>query len=291
MVVYEPNGTRHPMGTWAGELPRVGTVFLDEFGQAEDDVKKAAAELVLHGAVGTSVLPEGWRVVAASNRMTDRSGVVRNMAFITNRRMELKVDPSLPAWLEWANKQADRPHYLTLSFAQKNPDLVFRDAVPAGTDPFCTPRTLCMADHVLKAMRSPEDIAKDRLPLDSVAREACAGLMGAGETAQFYVHMKFADELPDIADIESNPSRCKLPSARDAQMVCGYMLAHHVTDKNASAIVKYMERLGTEMQVLAVRAITAQADTFPQRAQAIINTKEMTAWFGRNKDLLIASRA
>ena len=293
LTVYHPDGSVSPRGTYDGPVPRVGVLFLDEFGQAEDDVKKAAAELLLHGEVGTAALPADWRVIAASNRMTDKSGVVRAMAFITNRRMEIMVDPLVAPWLEWANRQHPdhRPHYLTLSFAQKNPDLVFRDSVPANPGPFCTPRTLCMADAVLRAMRSPEDIQRNRLPLDSIAREACAGLMGAGETAQFYTHMKYADELPDISDIEAAPMKAKLPAARDAQMVCGYMLAHHVTEKNAQAIVKYIERLGTEMQVLAVRAINAQAETQPARAAAILNTKEMGVWFSKNKDLLIASRS
>jgi hypothetical protein len=289
MTVYHPDGSVTPRGEYDGPVPDVGVLFLDEFGQAEDDVKKAAAELLLHGEVGTSALPAGWRVVAASNRMSDKSGVVRAMAFITNRRMELQVNPLVAPWLSWANRQEPdlRPHYLTISFAQKNPDLVFRDAVPTNPGPFCTPRTLCMADAVLRAMRGPEDIKRNRLPLDAIAREACAGLMGSTETAQFYTHMKYADELPDIADIERAPDRAKLPSAMDAQMVCGYMLAHHVNEKNAVPIIKYIERLTNEMQVLAVRAISAQAE----RASAILATKEIGQWFARHKELFIASKS
>ena len=293
MEVAAPDGTFYRRGTYLDGIPRVGVLDMDEFGQAEDDVKKAAADILLYGSCGSASLPELWRVVAASNRMSDRSGVSRNLTFLVNRRCQHNIDPSLPVWLEWANRQApdQRPHYLSISFAQKNPDLVFRDAVPAGTDPFCTPRTLCLMDQDLRALRSAEDIAKDRLPTDAGAREVCAGWIGSGEAAQFFTHLKYADELPDISDIEKQPKRAKLPAARDAQMVCGYMLAHHVTAKNAPQIMEYLERLNVEMQVLSVRAITAQADTFPERAAAIIDTREMSNWFARHKDLLMASRA
>lgn len=288
-VVIEPDGTVHAEGTWSGEMPRVGTLFLDEFGQADDEVKKAAAELVYKGQVGTTHLPPGWRVVAASNRMSDRSGVVRALRFITNRRMELHVDARLPAWLNWANgqKPENRPHFLTLSFAQQNPGLVFRDEVPAGHDPFCTPRTLCLMDRDLMALRTPQDIAKNTMPLDPIAREVCAGWIGAAEAAQFFTHMKYSNEIPEMSAIEKDPSNAKLPPNRDAQMVTAYMIAHNVTEKNATNVMHYVNRLQIEMQVLAVRAITQRQN----QARAIVETPEFSKWLMRHKDVLIASKS
>lgn len=288
-IVFEPDGTIHQAGTWTGPIPRVGNLFLDEFGQAEDEVKKPAAELLYKGNVGTKRLPDLWRVVAASNRLSDRSGVMRELMFIVNRKCTLNVDAHLPSWLEWANARPpeSRPHYLSISFAQKNPDLVFRDAVPPGSDPFCTPRTLCLLDQDLAALRSDKDVRADRLPTDDIAREVAAGWIGGGEAAQFFTHLKYADELPDVADIERDPKKAKLPANKDAQMVCGYMLAHNVNDKNAPQMMAYIERLNIEMQVLAVRAVTAQQD----RARHIVNTQAFTHWLKNNKDLLIASRS
>lgn len=287
--VVEPDGTWHKAGTWTGAIPEAGNLFLDEFSQAEDDVKKPAAELVYKGSVGNTQLYPHWRVVSAGNRLSDRSGVMRELMFIVNRRCKLSIDASCPAWLNWANAQQPetRPHFLTLSFAQKNPDLVFRDAVPPGSDPFCTPRTLCLLDQDLAALRSDQDIKLDRLPTDNLAREVAAGWIGAGEAAQYFTHLKYADELPDLADIERDPKKAKLPANRDAQMVCGYMLAHNVNEKNGAPMLAYIERLHKEMQVLAIRAITAQQD----RVKHVLETKEFTLWFKSNKDLLMASRS
>lgn len=289
LIVIEPDGTVHQEGSWTGEIPRIGILFLDEFAQAEDEIKKPAAELIYKGNVGPSRLPPGWRVVAAGNRMSDRSGGLRELMFIVNRRCKLAIDANLPAWLTWANAQPPehRPHYLSMSFAQKNPDLVFRDAVPAGSDPFCTPRTLCLMDRDLQALRSAEDVKKDRLPLDSAAREVAAGWIGGGEAAQYFTHLKYADELPDIDDIERDPMSAKLPPNRDAQMVAGYMLAHNVNKKNADKVMQYLKRMQIEMQVLSVRAVTAQQD----RAKDIVNSVQFSQWLLKNKELLFASRA
>ena len=286
--VYTPDGKVHGRREWTGELPEYGVVFLDEFGQSEDEVKKAAAELLLHGEVGDTSLPMGWRVLAASNRMSDRSGVMRAMMFVVNRRAQLNIDPSLPAWVEWASSRPaeSRPHYLTISFARKNPDLVFRDKVPDGSDPFCTPRTLCLMDRDLQALRSDEDIAQDRMPLNDLAREMAAGWIGKGEAAQYYTHLKYADELPDIADIVRDPMAAKLPITRDAQMVCGYMLAHSVTAKNARNVLRYTMRLNIEMQVLTVQAIIKSP-----LASALAMEPELVTWITKNKKLLIESRS
>lgn len=288
--VVTPDGKWYRPGLWDGELPRIGNLFLDEFAQAEDEVKKPAAELIYKGNVGTCTLPDGWRVIAAGNRVSDRSGVMRELMFLVNRRCRLSIDPSLPAWLEWANRQPpqNRPHYLTMSFAQKNPDIVFKDAVPDTTDPFCTPRTLCLMNADLMSLRSDEDVVKDRMPLDHIAREVAAGWIGDGSAAQFFTHLKYADQLPDIEDIEKDPTKAKLPDGRDAQMVCAYMLAHNVTEPNAGNVIKYLTRLNIEMQVLAIRAISAQGS---ERSKAIVVQPGYMSWLQKNKDLLIASRS
>ncbi len=289
MKVFLPDSTIIPKGAWVDEIPRIGVVFLDEFGQAEDDVKKTAADLLLHGQVGNTRLTTHWRVAAASNRMADRSGVLRALTFLTNRRLALSIDPHLPTWNDWVNALAPelRPHHLTVSFANRQPDLVFRDAVPPGDNPFCTPRTLVLMDRDLRALRSAEDVAREKLPMDGIAREVCAGWIGGGESAQYFTHIRFADELPDIADIERDPARAKLPPARDAQMVCAFMLAHQVNKRNADRVMTYIERLNIEMQVLSIKTINNQDD----KKEFMVNTPMFTSWLLTHKDLLIASHA
>lgn len=289
--VVTPDGVWHKPGQWPADMPmpRIGGLFLDEYAQADDDVKKPAAELLLNGRVGTCELPPGWRVIAASNRMSDRSGVLRPLMFAINRRMELRIDAHLPTWEDWCNAQPveHRPHYLTLSFARKHPQLVFRDEIPTGTDPFCTPRTLIMMDANLRALRTAEETKRGVLPMDHIAREVCAGLIGPGECAQFMSHIKFADSLPDIEDVIKTPKTAKLPDGLDGQMVCAFFLAHQVDDKSCAPILEYIKRMKAEMQVLCVTTITKQQD----RAKHLATQRMYTEWLLRNRDVLVASQS
>lgn len=297
IMVYEPDGSSPlgyklwPLGTWPADrpLPRIGGSFLDEFGQGEDEVKKPAAEYVLKGEIGTNQLPPGWRVIAASNRMSDRSGVVRPLGHVINRRMEVFLTGSYEIWNEdFVQKlpPEKRPHHLTVSFAQMQPQIVFKDAVPIDNKAYTTPRSLVAADRTLRALATDAQRADNALPIDDLAREAAAGWLGEGDASQFFVHCKYSEQLPKIEQVEARPDEAKLPSGLDAQMVCAHMLSHAITAKNAKPIVKYAMRLNIEMQALMFRNVTQQ----PHTAAAVLNTPEFGAWVAKNKDLIIASR-
>lgn len=290
--VFMPDGRvfRAPLSDAGMTVPEVGILYFDEWGQGEDDVKKSLAEVLYKRRLGNDHLPEpGWRVIAASNNMGDRAGVVRPMTHITNRRMELRIEGQYPVWEDWCNSlpEAIRPHHYTVSFAHQHPQLVFRENVPPGNDPFCTPRSLVAMDRDLRALRSPEDIARDRLPVDFIAREVARGHIGPGESAQFMTHLKYADELPMISDIERDPMRAKLPSRPDAQMVCAFMLGNHVTEDNAAKIMRYMSRMDVEHQALAMKQVSHQTE----KAAIMMNIPECADWFITHKDLLIAAKA
>lgn len=290
VTVFTPDGNVYLPGSWDGPIPRVGIVFLDEWGQAELDVQKAAAELVLNGRVGTFVLPTGWRVVAASNRMSDRAGVIKPLTFITNRRREVEIEAHLPTWNAWVDAQPAhlRPHHLTVSFANKEPGLVFRDAVPAGDGPFCTPRTLVLMDRELQALRTDEEIREDKLPMDNIAREVCAGWIGGAESAQYFAHIKFAEVLPDIDDVLKTPMTAKLSEDRSAQMVTAFMLVHHITsEKVVEPVMNYIARMHIDMQVLAMTTVGRQQE----KAKMLQHTISYTNWMIKNKDVYIAASA
>lgn len=283
------NCTWHRPGTWKHNIPEVGVLFYDEFAQAEEDVQKSLANVLLEGRMRDVELPTHWRVQAAGNRTKDRSGVMRKLMFLVNRWCELYIDASCPAWIKWVGELPDeeRPHYLITSFAKKHPHLVFLDEVPAETGPFCTPRSLCATDRDLKALRSPDDIKHNRMPVTDVAREVARGRIGEGVAAQLLVHFRFAEMLPDIEDIEANPRTAKLPTGLDGQMIVAHFLAHHLNEDNVSNIMRYINRLTPEMGVLAVSVIKSDAERFKVAAP----DAEFQKWLVTHQDLLIAAAA
>jgi hypothetical protein len=252
----------------AGELPNFGIVNLDEFRQAGLDTQKPAAELFLNRRVGESHLPNGYIVTACSNRETDRSGVQRELAFITNRRMVIKIEPNLDAWVNWAEKNGVHP--LAIAFARVKPGTVFADTVPEKPGPFCTPRSLCM----LSQLSGELDMA--------TFTEAACGLIGDGAAGEFVAFLRVAEQLPKFEEIVANPTGTEVPKRPDASYAAMQMIAHRVDDKTAKAAFTYLKRMGREFQVAGLRG------TF-NRCPNLVRTPDFASWLRDNKELVMAA--
>lgn len=250
--------------------PTHGIVFLDEFRQSSHDVQKPSAELLLNGRVGNSELPITWMVVAASNREKDRSGVQRELAFVANRRMEVKVEPNLDAWVEWAERKAI--HWAAIAFAKHQPGLIFGDSVPDKPGPFCTPRSFVKMSHIIGELNM------------ETFTEAAMGLIGEGTAAQFVAFLRVVEQLPTFDEIVARPKKCRLPEKDrpDAQYATMQMVAHRVTDDTATPAFEYLKRMPKEFQVAGLKATL-------RRCPAILRSKDFTAWVKDNKELLIAA--
>jgi hypothetical protein len=274
-------------GEWTGDVPRYGVVLFDEWGQGEQDVQKTGGEIILNGRLGTRSLPLGWRVLSASNRMSDRSGVQREMLHIINRRCQLDIEPHAPSWEYWATSQPDycRPHYMTVSFAEQRPDLVFINEVPEGYKPYCTGRSLVRMDRDIRALRSQGEIEDNLIPTSDLAREFCGGWIGKDVGGAYFAHLKYFEKIPSIKEIIHSPSKARLPSKRDEQLVCAYQIAHHIEEENVDKLFEYTLRLAGEMQLVCVNA----AKRSEARYAALRTIPSFGPWLLEHQDLLVAS--
>lgn len=263
--------TSAPWMPRAGE-PKNGIIFLDEFRQAGHDVQKPAAELLLNGSVGDSKLPIEWMVVAASNREKDRSGVQRELAFISNRRMLINIDPNLPAWVEWAERPGNDIHWAAIAFAKNSPGDVFKDEIPVEPGPFCTPRSLVQASYLI-----------GQLP-DAMMTEACVGLLGEGTGAKFMAFLRVAESLPDFDDIVKKPDTAPVPDEDrpDAQYATMQMVAHRADKDTAAPAFTYLQRMPREFQVSGLQSVL-------RKTPEIVQSKGFTDWLRKNKDLVASA--
>jgi hypothetical protein len=270
----DTDGTPIMQFTKAPWMPRqgdseFGIVFLDEFGQANQDVAKPSAELFHSGRVGESHLPISYMVVAASNRESDRSGVGRSLAFIDNRKMAVNVEPHLDSWVEWAEKHALNPW--AIAFAKVKPSIIFADKVPEKPGPFCTPRTFCKVSHLI-----------GRLPME-LFTEAAAGYIGEGAAAEFVAFLRVAEDLPKWEDIIAGPDKVKIPEHRiDATYAAMQMVAHRVDAATAKPAFIFLKRLGKEFQVAGLKAVL-------RRCPQMIQTPDFYQWLSENKELVMAA--
>lgn len=251
-----------------GDAPTHGFLFLDEFRQSPHDVQKPSAELLLKGKVNMSELPITWMVLAASNREKDRSGVQREMMFVSNRRCRIEITPDLDSWVDWAER--GDVHWAAIAFAKHKPGLVFKDDVPEKGGPFCTPRSFVKMSRLI-----------DYLPMELFI-EAAAGYVGEGTATEFVAFLRVVEELPTFDEIVANPSGCKLPDndRPDAQFATMQMIAHRVDGDTAKPAFNYLKRLPQEFQVAGLKATL-------KRQPDVLNNPDFAEWVRDNKALIV----
>ena len=151
----------------------VNILFLDEISAAPQSVQAAAYQITLDRVVGEHRLPENCIVIAAGNRMTDRSVSFKMPKALANRLMHIQVEGSFSSWKEWAigfgihpkvvGFLSFRQNYL-MGFDSSNDDLAF-----------ATPRSWEMVSNLLNTVS--DDIDK--------MYSLIAGLVGSGVAVEF----------------------------------------------------------------------------------------------------------
>src|SRR6266498_4819734 len=106
------------------EKPEPFCLFLDELPACTPDIQKAFYALLLERRLGEHPLPKGTWVVAAGNRIEDRSLVRALSSALVNRVIILQIRVDVGEWLAWARAQKVRPEIV--AFIEEHPDALQR---------------------------------------------------------------------------------------------------------------------------------------------------------------------
>lgn len=272
-------------------IPERGVLFLDEFGQADADVQKVAAELLLEQRINEYHLGPQWTVWAASNRVADRSGVTKRLAFVDNRMCSLNIDPDYLSFERWCITNGVHP--MAITFAKRNPSIVFKDKVPEKGGKFCSARSLVLSTKMIDGLR-PDTMTEDKLPYTGMAMEWLAGWLGAGDAAVYSEHIGLGSDLPSPDEVFADPDGCKLPDRIDARFVMAANLAMSLiqsrgvgsvkgSDKVAAALI-YISKMQEELQVVFVQSVVSQAPT-------AMASPSFAEWATKNQKLILSAHA
>lgn len=200
----------------SGKTPLI-ILFFDELFQTPDGVMKPLGQIFNEHRIGPHSLPPRTIMFAASNLMSNRTGVMRQMPHVTNRLSIVRVSLCLPTWKAWAVREG--VHYTYTSFVQRNPQLVTAGPPAEPNEPFATIRSLTNASRFHSLFPDPHQPQMLDCSLD-MAHEL-AGYMGTAVATQFVSHARTGAELPSLDDIMADPDRCRIPSeaAPQAQLM------------------------------------------------------------------------
>ena len=87
----------------------VNILFLDEISAAPQSVQAAAYQITLDRTIGEHKLPENCIVIAAGNRVTDKSVAYTMPKALANRLMHIEAVGNPASWIEWANLHGIHP--------------------------------------------------------------------------------------------------------------------------------------------------------------------------------------
>jgi hypothetical protein len=222
-----------------------GLVIVDEFAQAQLDVKAALAPLLLERKIGPWALPAGWNVLTCSNRAKDRSAVTKSLDFVINRVATIQLDHDIKGWMNWAEDA--NVHWMFRAFAERYPNVVFTEGVPEKQGPWCTPRSFSRAAEFYANVEraNPNVLHDDHLP------EMLGSLIGDAAATQLVAFSRMQLVVPTPTEVALDPLGCKAPGMDqpDACMVATYMLAEFAEKNNIEPFIKYVKRLPADFAV------------------------------------------
>ena len=253
----------------------INILFLDEISAAPQSVQASAYQITLDRTVGEHKLPNNCIVIAAGNRVTDKSVAYKMPKALANRLLHFDVEVDFDSWKKWALR--NDINYKVIGFLSFKPNYL------NGFDPsndaltFATPRSWEMVSNILNNV--DDDIDNVYLLL--------AGLVGNGAAIEFRTWMNIYASLPNIYDILNgkSPTAPKDPSAIFA--LCTSLIDLARRNKNnmrgIANIIVYADKFPKDFGVMLLEDLLLIDENMEQKIFAI---PEFQRWLRENASML-----
>ena len=256
----------------------VNILFLDEISAAPQSVQAAAYQITLDRTVGEHKLPDNCIVIAAGNRVTDKSVAYKMPKALANRLLHLEAEGSFDAWREWAVSNGINDKVIGF--------LSFKRDYLMGFDPgsddlaFATPRSWEMVSNILNSIDGDID---NVYPL-------IAGVVGTAVTVEFRTWLHVYMKLPKIEDIFAGKSPA-VPKSTDAlYALCSAMTAYareHKDDLVAiGRSISYSEKMPPDFSVVLLKDYMYLE---PDYRMTLMKIPEFVLWTQKKGDLMNGS--
>ena len=244
-----------------------GILFLDEMNSAPQSVQAAAYQLVLDRKIGEYKLPDGWYVMGAGNRAGDRSVVHEMPAALRSRFVHLDFDVNVDDWSNWA---ADHDVHTDIrAFIKFRPTLLHSFDATVNPRAFPCPRTWKFVDDLYKSSLGQDE-----------EFELIKGTIGEGASAEFSAFVRLIKDLPSVDQILLDPEGTRVPDNPAARFALSTALDTKTTVTNIARVMKYVERMPIEFQVVYMRSAL-------RRDTKLNSTKTFMDWGIKHQEVLL----
>jgi len=277
-IPYVKDGRMYKALTeWWPTTPN-NVIVLEEITKGPKLMQNAIGEAIHEGTVGSYKLPANTYFYLSWNRRGDGAGDEKVLSHFVNRVAYFSYRPNPSDLINYAMQAGWNPSLI--AFLNQFKHLVFDEKgfksegmrYNAEKPVFATPRSWEKVSDVLD-INFPSHLEMATL----------AGLVGAGPARELVAYKEIMADMPDVDDCINNPTKAKLPTESSVMYALSISLAYAVTKNNYSNVLKYIERMRKEFQVLWVKALQNRS---PELLQA---TKETLELAKRLKSIVVNS--
>jgi hypothetical protein len=214
-----------------------GLVFLDELNSAALAIQAPSYQLILDRCIGEYILPAGWTVGGAGNKLSDRAIVNRMSSALNNRFVHMDYETSVEDVVTHGRTVGFHDH--NIAFLRWKPDLLHSFDPTLNPKAFPTPRSWFKVDKIMK----------QNLP---AAREfnLIVGTVGHGAAVVHREFMKMRLTLPTVADIQAHPDKTVLPRSAGELFAITTAIATGIKPETYPNFLRYMRRAEKEWQII-----------------------------------------
>lgn len=235
----------------------VNILFLDEISACPQSVQAAAYQITLDRIIGEHKLPDNCIVIAAGNRVTDKSVAFKMPRALANRLCHMEIEPNFESWKRWAVASGVSPK--VVGFLSFRHDYMIENESTAESLAFPTPRTWEMVSKLLNMSNQNNEKI---YPL-------IAGCVGTGVASEFSSWCRIFDSLPNIEDIFKGKTT-KVPQKTDVlyalvSSMASYAREHKDDTYLIENSLKYALLLPPDFCVVLIKSYMAIEEGYRER--------------------------
>ncbi|WP_304546444.1 ATP-binding protein [Sulfurimonas microaerophilic] len=230
-----------------------GILFLDELNSAPLSVQAAIYQLVLDRKIGEYVLPKGWRIICAGNKIDDKGIVFKLPSPLINRMVHIVLEAKYDEFKTWGIKNKIHPYII--GFLGFRPDLLSTQ-IPSATEAnpaFATPRAWSMLSNILYAV-------KDLSTISSIIH----GTVGYGAGIEFISFVKVYKTLPNIDAILAGESEDVPIEPSALYALCAALIEKYQMSEHAEHIFTYAKQLPVEFNVMLIKDLIVKDESIAE---------------------------
>lgn len=253
----------------------INILFLDEISAAPQSVQSAAYQITLDRTIGEHKLPNNCIVIAAGNRVSDKSVAYKMPKALANRLMHFDISTSFNNWKKWALH--NNIHPLVIGFLASKHELLNTFDSSKENLAFATPRSWEMVSNILNYISDNLDESFSLI----------AGLVGSGIAYELKAWDMVYRKLPKVEDIFNGKVSFIPKNVSEIYSLCGLMINYLKNNKydyqGVANSIMYAIRLPKEFSLLLIEEYLA---IDPNYKTKLLSMPEFTRWLNLNGSML-----